>query len=408
MPGRPPFGDLKILIAAGAITLLLSIASFLIAPVDSASYAPGSSYSARPDGAKAAFLTLKDSGYTIERSFDPLTALRQRPDRTVLILAAPAVEPSQQDIRALRKFVEAGGIVLVTDRDGGPFLPGVPAPGRHDAFPDNVISVPSAIVSPLTAGVPLIEVRRGSKSLAPVSPYLTVYGTDSSPAVVMARFGTGTAVWWADSRPLTNEGIITAGHLELLLNIVGPPGVREVIWDEHYHGHARSLWSYASGTPLPFVGLQVGLLAIASFLTWSRRKWPIRNPVEDPRTSPLEFVDSMGALYERAGVARAAIATARSRARRDLLTATRLPPNSPDPVLAASAADRFGTDAHTIERVLAESSAVDTDPRVVNEEAVRIVSALQRMAGTVRAPGRPEKGTDARLKPRAPGGEQSR
>jgi hypothetical protein len=115
----------------------------------------------------------------------------------------------------------------------------------------------------------------------------------------------------------------------------------------------------------------------------------------------------MGALYERAGVARAAIATARSRARRDLLTATRLPPNSPDPVLAAAAADRFGTDAHTIERVLAESSAVDTGPRVVNE-AVRIVSALQRMAGTVRAPGRPKKGTDARLKPRAPGGEQSR
>ena len=227
MPSRPPAGDLKILIAAGVVVLLLSIASFLVAPVDSASYATGSSYSPRTDGAKAAFLMLKASGYGVERSFEPLTALRRTPDRTVLILAAPVEAPSQQDIRVLRNFVEAGGIVLTTGRSGGVFLPGVPVPAARDVFPEDLTAVPAAIPSPLTLGVPQIEVHRASKPLAAVSNFVTVYGDDSSPAVVMARFGSGIAVWWADSWPLTNEGISTAGHAELLLNVVKHAGVRE-------------------------------------------------------------------------------------------------------------------------------------------------------------------------------------
>jgi hypothetical protein len=387
MPARPPASDLKILIAAGAVTLVLSIASFVVAPVDSASYVTGSSYSPRGDGAKAAFLMLKEIGYSVERSFEPLTALRRAPERTVLILAAPVEGPSQQDIRALRQFVAAGGIVLATDRSGGEFLPGVPAPAPRAAFPDDLTTVTAAIVSPLTRSVPRIEVRRASKPLSPVSQYVTVYGDDASPAVVMARPGSGTAVWWADSWPLMNEGIATPGHAELLLNVVGAPGARTVLWDEHYHGHARSLWSYAAGTPLPFVGLQMLLLSLAAILAWSRRKWPIRRPIEVSRTSPLEFVDSMGALYERAGVARAAIATARSRARRDLIAAVRAPPPTADATLAEMVANRVGLDAPTIEGVLVRSGeGVDAD--VDNTAAVRLIAELQRLAAAARSIGR--------------------
>jgi hypothetical protein len=387
MPARPPASDLKILIAAAAVTLLLSIASFLVAPVDSASYVTGSSYSPRADGAKAAFLMLKESGYAVERSFEPLTALRRSPERTVLILAAPVEGPSQQDIRVLRHFVEAGGIVLTTDRSGGEFLPGVPAPGPRDAFPEELTTVSAAIASPLTTGVPRIEVHRASKSLASASQYVTVYGDDASPAVVMARLGSGTAVWWADSWPLTNEGISASGHAELLLNLVGAPGARTVLWDEHYHGHARSLWSYIAGTPLPFVGLQMLLLSLAAVLAWSRRKWPIRHPVEVSRTSPLEFVDSMGALYERAGVARAAIATARARTRRDLIAAVRAPSATADAALARMVADRAGVEVPKIEGALAMGSEGATGADVDDAAAVRIVAELQRIAAAARSIG---------------------
>ena len=57
----------------------------------------------------------------------------------------------------------------------------------------------------------------------------------------------------------------------------------------------------------------IGLLAI--FFTYSRRSGPVRPLVPQPRLSPLEFVDSLGGLYQRAHAASAAVGVAYQRFR---------------------------------------------------------------------------------------------
>jgi MoxR-like ATPase len=150
------------------------------------------------------------------------------------------------------------------------------------------------------------------KCAAAIDPerYEALYGRACDVVVRSARVGDGRIVWWAGSTPLTNEAIAEAHNFELLLNVLGS-GERTILWDEHYHGYGRSLWSYAAGTPLPWAAAHLALLAVAALLTWSRRPGPVRPAVLDARTSPMEFVETMGGLYERAAWRRGGAAAAR-------------------------------------------------------------------------------------------------
>ena len=108
--------------------------------------------------------------------------------------------------------------------------------------------------------------------LALDSRYVVIYGTDQAPAAVTGRFASGHAIWWAGSAPLANGGIGRPRHVELLVNALGPPGARTILWDEFYHGHTRSFWSYLAGTPVPFAILQLAAIAGVALFTYVRRR----------------------------------------------------------------------------------------------------------------------------------------
>ncbi len=135
MPASWRTSDLTVLLVAGAGTVLLTAASFMVAPPDTLPRNDGSSYAAHPDGARAAFLLLKELGYHVDRSFEPVTAIRHAPEHTALVLANPSEAPSAQDVQALQTFVERGGLVLATGPVAAAFLPGVPqkTQRRNDA-----------------------------------------------------------------------------------------------------------------------------------------------------------------------------------------------------------------------------------------------------------------------------------
>ncbi len=132
MPASWRTSDLTVLAVAGAGTVLLTAASFMVAPPDALPRNDGSSYAAHPDGARAAFLLLKELGYHVDRSFEPVTAIRHAPEHTVLVLANPSEAPSAQDVQALQTFVERGGLVLATGPAAAAFLPGVPQKGAEE------------------------------------------------------------------------------------------------------------------------------------------------------------------------------------------------------------------------------------------------------------------------------------
>jgi hypothetical protein len=396
MPASWRTSDLTVLTVAGVGTLLLTAASFMVAPPDALPRNDGSSYAAHPDGARAAFLLLKELGYHVDRSFEPVTAIRHAPEQTALVLANPSEEPSEQDVQALQTFVDRGGLVLATGPVAATFLPGVPhkSQRRGDATgprPSRSRRQDRALPGALTEGVEAIDLPTATAPLPLESPYVVIYGTDQAPAVVTARFEKGHAVWWTGSAPLANGGIGRPRHVELLVNTLGPPGPRTVLWDEFYHGHTRSFWSYLAATPFFFAVLQLAGMAGVALFTFARRRRPIRQRVVEPRTSPLEFIDTMGGLYERARASAAAVSTVYAHVRRRLLTALGLPLNTGDERLVAVAAERLALDPAALSGVLSNARAASVDPDLTARQAVPLVAELQACAARVEVVGRGRK-----------------
>ncbi len=404
-------GDLVILTIAFVLMIVLGVLSYIVAPPASAGLR-ASTYSSRSDGAKAAFLLLKELGYTVDRSFEPLVALRVDPASTVLVLASPSRPPAEQDQRAMQDFLGRGGIVLATGAGAG-FLPGMrgvsprvlnlPAfllPKGEDglAAPDAYrvatgapaapgLGMPSVLTA-LTRGAP--EVHIASELYTPpktrkTPAYVPVYRNGTTFGVMVTQVGQGLAIWWIGSTPLLNHDINTSGHLELLLNAIGPPGGRVVLWDEYYHGYDRGLLSYLGSTHLPMVFAQLAVMAVAAIFTFSRRRGPIRTLVVRPRASAMEFVDAMAALYQKARATTGAVETMRAHLRRVLIAATQMPAGSSDEELANATAARYQVQEQELREALAESaSATGANAAALPaDRALVIVQRLQSLAASI-------------------------
>jgi hypothetical protein len=187
--------------------------------------------------------------------------------------------------------------------------------------------------------------------------------------VVSYPVGNGEVIWWASSTPLSNEGLHQDASLRLLLASVGARN-RTIYFDEHLHGMNADPWSAARGTPVTALILQsccVGVLLLYSF---SRGSGPRRALVQPPRASPLEFVESMGALYARASASRVAIAAAERRLLTFLSHEGGLPQEtlrSGSAAIAAAVAARFGCDTTRLAADLEAARQAEYDSRRPSE-----------------------------------------
>jgi Domain of unknown function (DUF4350) len=370
--------DLSLVIGAGVAIAVLSVLGAIVAPAPNPIDAGTSTFSAGPRGTKGAYLTLAELGYRVERSIEPMTAVHADPSTTTLILSGDE-PPSEQDRRAIREFVEQGGTLLAVGDNGGYALGlVVPSDTRPFGLEESVETFHPLTPSPLSVGAS--DVNMTAETTVPkfTDTYAAIYGSAEEPVVAVATLGMGRAVWVADNTPFANAHLDKADNLRLLLNTVGPVG-RRVIFDEHYQGHKRSLWSYVAGTPLPWFALQAGLILVAVLLTHSRRQGPVRPPQEDARTSPMEFVDMLGALYRRANARQAAVHAARLRLRRAIAAACGVPAATEDETLARAAGARLHTDAAGIGGLLAEADAAAGQPDLSAPRAIDVTQRLQKL-----------------------------
>jgi hypothetical protein len=377
--------DAAVIAAAGVLIVALGAAGAVVAPAPDPAEGTSSTYSSAPPGTRAAYLTLRRLGYDVQRSVEPLTALTAQPERSVLILSG-AGEPSAQDQRALKRFLERGGVVLAIGQRGAEFL-GAAAKGRPAPalLPTSAVQVHRAVAaSPIVAGAHDITMAPDLPAVSLGNAYVTLYG-DESPVAATTQVGKGRVVWLAAATPLSNEHIAANRNFQLLLNIVGPPNVRTIIWDEHYHGYTRSLWSYVAGTPVAWILLQVSLVAGAALFTYSRRHGPVRALFTDTRTSPVEFVEMLGALYKRAGARAAAVAASRARLRRTIAGVFGMPPQSTDAAIARAAASKLNLAADEIEAVLTESDRAASDGALDSARALTLTRQLQAMTARIQA-----------------------
>lgn len=126
--------------------------------------------------------------------------------------------------------------------------------------------------------------------------------------------------------------------------------------------------------------MQIGLVVVAMIFTFGRRSGPVyRQPVVS-RLSPLEFVDTLGGLYERAGAGSAAVSVSQLRFRYLLAQQLGLPSDTSDAELAQAAEARLGWKGFQAEDVLGRAASASHAPKMRSREALHLVQDLERYA----------------------------
>lgn len=300
-------------VLGGIVLLVVLIALF--SPTTGDTDPNPTTYNTGAAGWKGAYLTLERLGYRVSRATSPASMLDDvDAAHTTYLLAAPhtpAEDVQKRDYDAVERFLRRGGRVIATGPAGAYFLP------------DGRSGKPTQFVGQLCNATPEgngVLTQAGSFALYDVAPWnaleplVRVDARCGADAVVVHRdYAQGGAmIYLASSEPFSTRGLKQDQALHLLLLAVGDTH-RAVIFDEFYHGEPVTSSDYLKGLPLRSLMLQAALVVLLLMFTYTRRSGPIREPVTAPRTSPLEFVESMGALYQRASVSQPATESARRR-----------------------------------------------------------------------------------------------
>jgi hypothetical protein len=295
--------DQKILfIAAGVFVALVVAASIVVAP-DSENETIPSTYSSGISGAKAAYLLLQETGYPVERWEQPITEIGSGENKT-LILAEPNTLANKKELAALAKFINEGGRLIAIGPIAGLFL-------SQNSILFNPVGglvwekYSALTPSSITRAAP--QITMAPRAFWSPSSALALYGKEKKAVVATYSDGKGKVIWWASAIPLTNAGIKEPGNLEFFLACLGDKISTRIFWDEYYHGYSRSVKASYENKLSGGILAQLALLAIALLLTFSRRSGPLRPSAPEIRLSPLEFVETLGGLYEHAQASNIAV-----------------------------------------------------------------------------------------------------
>jgi hypothetical protein len=374
MPLKIDPRDRKLLLGAGIVFTLLIVGVAFFGGEPGEKVDVPSSYSTASGGAKAAYLVLTEAGYGVQRWERRLIDL---PKSATLILADPQEAPTRDEREALRNFLWGGGHLIATGMFAGTFLP------ENESVPDMLLAmtwkkVSAVAPSVITRAAPQITIAPQARWPS-YSPAYALYGDGDDIVVVKYPYGRGEVLWWAAATPLTNAGLKEPGNLEFLLACVGDTRA-PILWDEYIHGYRETLESSVGHSPVKWLLLQLGLLGLAVLATFSRRSGPVFAPVSDIRLSPLEFVQTLGGLYENAGTASVAVDISYQRFRYWLTRRLGVAVNIPIKDLEAAVHDRFVPKDDHFAAILRRCESAKADPYLSASEALHLVQELDEYA----------------------------
>ncbi len=384
--------DRKLFIVAGFIFLLLVVSALVFHTGERGQAEYPSSYSSASSGAKAAYLLLTDTGYKVKRWEQPLSELPQATAKTfTLVLAEPDEAPTREEREQLKTFISDGGHVIATGMFSGTFLP------ENESVPDVLSGMTwktasSLSPSEITRAAPQIELAPHAYWQSFSSAY-PLYGAGDHTLVVKYPFGRGEVLWWASATPLTNAGLKEPGNLEFLLACLGDTK-NEILWDEYIHGYRQTLAGSIAHSPVKWLFAQLVLLAFAVVATYSRRSGPTCMPTTEVRLSPIEFVQTLGGLYERAGTASIVVDICYRRFRYWLTRRLGVAGNTSAEELASAIRNRWGLKGggfhageFTYDQLIAtlkSCEAASSDPFLEPPAALRLLQELDGYAAQLK------------------------
>jgi hypothetical protein len=363
-----------------AVLLVMVVALALVSPKDSDDEGTPSSYSTKKRGGKAAYLLLEQSGYNVERWERAPSELPVNPQNEVLIIAGPVQYPDKDESNSLQKFVAAGGTLLLAGIWSDDFAPGLHSTygKRRVGWAECQAAAPTRMSRGGTISMDGAEYWDKNRSLE----VLVHYTYDDNPVVISYMVGRGEVIWWASPLPLTNAGIRDKNNLNLLINSLGQG--RHILWDEYFqsaagHDAIVSAWNGA----VKVGALQCAAFAVMLLFTFSRRSGPVMPLVPESRLSPLEFVDTLGNLYHRAGAAQVPVEIAFTRFRQLAARRLGLFGTVSAQQLAQAMTVRRLVSGHDFTARLARCEDAISDPSLTEKEALTLVQFLNEAAETL-------------------------
>ena len=298
-----------------------------------------SSYATGDDGLAALAHLYAGRGLRVDRLRRSLDDAALDPG-SALVIAAPDTVLGA-DVRAVRRFVDTGGQVVVA---GPTTLPIV-----RDLVDDDVQWWPvgparSEVLAPVAeAGGSETVVADGGASWRSSGSGLPFLGRGSTTVGLVADSGAGRVVALADVSLLDNSHLGRAGNASLALGLVGDR--RRVVFDEAGHGYQTGAGA------LPGRWLRASLVALLAVLIgmWSsaRRLGPAEEegrPLPPPRRG---YVDALAITLSRTGEPAAAMAPLQRHARDRLTRRLGLGPDAGRAEVEA-AAERAGLAAEDV------------------------------------------------------------
>jgi hypothetical protein len=366
--------DRRVVIGLGFLFgAALLLAGYMVG-TDAGGGASPSSYSAGNDGSKAAFLLLQQMGYAPNRWSDSPVNISTTALNSTLVL----VDPQSTDGRAIdavRNFVKNGGHVLATGSGPMTFFPdrrirsGMP----HFKWKEYSPLAPSD----LTRGIDSIE-------LAPKFYFdkdgEAPFGEGDEIPITRFSYGKGEVIWWSSLDPLSNSGIREKNNAQLLLNCLGPPATRSILWDEYFHQDGKTVIDSVIESPLRWGLLQILLVGILACLTYSRRFGPVRHSIATSRLAPMEFVETLAGLYQKSGKPQVAIEVVYQHFRESLQRRFCIPANAGSDQLALAVAGQLpGEDPANIERLVSTIENSISQPSLADSKAISLVRDMHAL-----------------------------
>jgi hypothetical protein len=342
-----------------------------------------SSYRSTPYGTMAFYTLLAESHYKVSRFEKPFTELKDHAPGTLVVIAPPDTHsPDRNEFEAVNKWVEAGGLLIIIDRQIDVTVSDV---AIRTEYPQWKSAVHTLQPTPYTRGVEHIALSDYASRVKVESRAATYHiGDDQAAVVADAKVGKGRVILVTDPYIVANNGISQADNVILALNLLTERPSGDIAFDEYHHGYGASttsegLLSYFRGTPVPWMMAQVALVALLVVYTRGRRFGRPLPLKRERRTTNLEFVSSMANITRLARATDLAMENIYAEFRQRLCRFGGVPSRLSNEKLAAAAARRSALDERELAELLVRCEGVSQGEHVSESELLRLVSRIREI-----------------------------
>lgn len=342
-----------------------------------------SSYRSTPYGTLALYTLLEESHYTVTRFEKPFTELKDHEPGTLLVIAPPDNHsPDEKEFEAVTKWVEAGGLLIVIDREIDVSVGDAAISTEHAQQKSAVHPLQP---TPFTRGVERVTLSEYATRVTIDSRSATYHiGDDQAAIVADARVGKGRVVLLTDPYVVANNGISQGDNVILALNLLSERPAGTIAFDEYHHGYGASttgegLMSYFRGTPVPWMMVQAALVAVLVVYSRGRRFGRPLPLKRERRTTNLEFVSSMANITRLARASDLAMENIYAEFRKRLCRFGGVPSRVSNEKLSVAVARRSKLDARELGTLLARCEEISKGEQVSESELLKLVTRIREI-----------------------------